>query len=555
MSGRSEPTLAASGARTDSLEGSTVGAGRFVVRSELGRGGMGEVYRAFDRQRGHEVALKVIAARYVGRAERERRFRNEADYAQRVKAHPNVLSVVDVGVLDDCGRRLFMTMEPVSGPTLAMELASSRRLPMDQALSWAHQIASGLEAIHAAGIVHRDLTPSNILIQAGTNVAKIFDFGLAGELDAPASGHGSRLTLLGEVPGTHGYMAPEQAILAAPAASMDVHAYGAVLTEMLVGHNPFAHLDREEYITWQQSSREEVPSIKRWGLVLPAGLADLIDDCLRRDPKERPQNGAQLRARLQQIVPVSSTVSKPEPAFVPEPLPLPNDPAEDELEDADTIRGEPIDAPARRLWLAGVMLAALLVVTGVAVGWWLATTLRSSSEARGPETIDEVEPGDDATASNAVVGPVIEPAPVVGSPPIERPAATEASTSTSGAAESEPRPTSTGTGTGDGTPTSPASEATSSDPVSVPASSAVSCETRRQRAHDAAQRKLWKKVLASTQSGRCWPDDLERQRLRVRGLAETGQYAACLRLAADSGDPDVVRWRVRCEEGLWKPGP
>lgn len=549
MSG-SEPMRAASGAHTDSLEGTTVGAGRFDVRSELGRGGMGEVYRAFDHHRRREVALKVIAARYVGRAERERRFRNEADYAQRVRSHPNVLAVVDVGALDDCGGRLFMTMEPVAGPTLAMELASSRRLPMDQAIAWARQIAEGLKTIHAAGIVHRDLTPSNILIQTGTNVAKIFDFGLAGEFDAPTSGHGSRLTLLGEVPGTHGYMAPEQVILASPAASMDVYAFGVVTTEMLVGHNPFAHLDRAEYIEWQQGSHEEVPSIKRWGLVLPKGLAELIDDCLRRDPKERPQNGAELLARLNRVVPASVAAPEPMQVVAPEPAPLPAFPVEDDLEDAETIRGAPIDVPTRSLWLVGALVATLLVVMGIAVGWWLATAVREDGDAKtnAPVDVDGDQPGEDATPGKSIPSPSVDPAPFENPPPNEGP---ETSNDGAGASvPSEVRPTTTVT---DGI--TPGMEPMPSEPPSTAAPSAISCETRRQRVHEAAQRKLWKKVLASTQAGRCWPDHLERQRLRVRALVETGQYAACVRLAADSNDLDIVKWRVRCEEGLWKPGP
>lgn len=534
MSGKSEPVLAPPGGGGSSLEGRTVGSGRFQVHAELGRGGMGEVYRAFDRRRGREVALKVIAARYVGRPERERRFRNEAEYAQRVDQHPHVLSVMDVGELADCGRRLFMTMEAVEGPTLAMELASSRRLSVDQAVVWARQIAEGLKAIHQAGIVHRDLTPSNILIQTGTNAAKIFDFGLAGELDAPATGHTSRLTLLGEVPGTHGYMAPEQATLAAPAMSMDVYAFGVVLTEILVGHNPFAHLDRSEYIEWQQTSRDEAPSIKRWGLELPEGMAELIDDCLRRDSKERPQSGAELLARLDRIVPA------PRAAVVvslPSPIAFAEDDAEDE---PDTIKSEIIEPAPRRPWSVVALLASLLVVAGIGVGWWLASTVQETQppepppsrtdEHRRPEAPPADEPhvkvqplvprvvSDDVGATEDGQPPerseVKAEQPI---PSVDRPA------------DPGPQPTSPAAGT--------------------------SCETRRKRARDAAQRKLWKTVLGSTQSGRCWPDETERRRLRVRALAETGQHTECVRIAASSSDPEIVKWRTRCEQALWRPGP
>lgn len=544
MSVRSEPVQAPAGERTDSLEGRTVGTGRFEIRGELGRGGMAEVYRAFDHHRRREVALKVIAARYVGRSDRERRFRNEADYAQRVGAHPNVLSVMDVGELADCGGRLFMTMDAVQGPTLAMELASSRRLPVARAVAWARQIADGLRAIHAAGVVHRDLTPSNVLIEAGTDIVKIFDFGLAGEVDAPASGHPSRLTLLGEVPGTHGYMAPEQAVLAPPAMSMDVHAFGVVVTEMLVGHNPFAHLDRAEYIEWQQSSREEAPSIKRWGLALPEGLAELIDDCLKRDPKKRPQSGAELLGRIDRIGPTPSVVSEPTAAaIVDAPVLSVAAPFEDDVEDdTDTIHGEPLESSTPRPWLVWAVLASLLVVTGVAVGWWLRATAQHDGPTapqqpvvpEAPEDRDAVE---GTTASGSTAAP---PALAVEPRPSGAPA-------TSGGDERATPPTTSPV-------VEPAVEPVSDDPPGA-ASSAVSCETRRKRAHDAAERKSWKKVLTSTSSGRCWPEDTERKRLRVRALAETGQHAACVRLAADSGDQEIVKWRLRCEQGLWKPAP
>lgn len=533
MSGKSEPVLAPSGGGS-SLEGRTVGAGRFQVRAELGRGGMGEVYRAFDRRRGREVALKVIAARYVGRPERERRFRNEAEYAQRVGEHPHVLSVMDVGELSDCGRRLFMTMDAVEGPTLAMELASSRRLSVDLAMLWARQIAEGLKAIHEAGVVHRDLTPSNILIQTGTNAAKIFDFGLAGELDAPATGHTSRLTLLGEVPGTHGYMAPEQATLAAPAMSMDVYAFGVVLTEMLVGHNPFAHLDRAEYIEWQQTSRDEVPSIKRWGLELPEGMADLIDDCLRRDAKERPQSGAELLARLDRIVPAPRVVDV---VSLPSPVAFAEDDADDE---PDTLRTEVVEPAPRRPWLIFALLASLLVVTGIGVGWWLATTVQETEQ---PEA--QPSPPDEGAGSEAL--PTDEPLVEV------QPLAPSAGSDDAGAAGNNEPPERS-----DMKEEQPAPLVDRPpDPGPQPPSqaSATSCETRRKRARDAAQRKLWKTVLGSTQSARCWPDEAERRRLRVQALAETKQNAECVRIAADSSDPEIVKWRTRCEQGLWRPAP
>lgn len=541
MSAGSEPLRAAT--NPSSLEGRTVGSGRFEVRAELGRGGMGEVYLAFDRQRRREVALKLIAERYMGRPEREHRFRKEGEYAQRVGAHPNVVSVIDVGELVDCGGRLFMTMEPVTGPTLAMELAMIRRMPVDQAAEWARQIARGLVAIHAAGIVHRDLTPSNILIQSGTNVAKIFDFGLAGELDAAAATHGNRLTLLGEVPGTDGYMAPEQALLALPAVTMDVFAFGVVLTEMLVGDNPFAHLDRDEYIEWQQTSRDEAPSIKRWGLALPDGLAELIDDCLRRDPKARPRSGAALLERLDQILPpaVAELV----------PLPTATRASEDGL-DACTIAEGAVEPPlvTRRVWPVAVLLASLLVGIGGAIGWWLANTVEEPEGQASPqveelEGVEELAPRE----TTSQVAPRDEEPPA----PVEPPEAAQEPSVRTKAQPSERRAPEPAELTKPAEPVKPSDEPKAPKSKGADPSAAASCETQRQRAHDAYRRKAWKKVLAATRDGRCWPDGTERMRLRVRALAETGQNSACVRLAEGSRDPEISKWRTKCEQDVWRP--
>lgn len=239
MSAISEPVQRPTATPNSSLEGQVLGGGRFKILTELGRGAMSEVYRAFDEQRRRNVALKIMAARYVGRPERERRFRNEAHYARRVAGHPHIVTVWDDGVLSDCGNRPFMTLELVEGPNLAMELATRRRLPVAQALNWARQVIEGLRALHDAGIVHRDLTPSNVLVDKVAGVVKLFDFGLAAELDAPTGPTSSRLTLLGEAPGTHGYMAPEQVSMGAPRARWTFTRSGSCSPRCSRGTTPF----------------------------------------------------------------------------------------------------------------------------------------------------------------------------------------------------------------------------------------------------------------------------------------------------------------------------
>ncbi|MCH9682044.1 MAG: serine/threonine protein kinase [Deltaproteobacteria bacterium] len=503
------------------LLGRTVGNGRFEVLGELGRGGMGEVYLARDDRSCREVALKVIAARYVGRSEREQRFRNEAEYAQRVGGHCHVVAVDELGTLDDCDDRLFMTMERIEGPTLAMELAMQERLALPRAVTWARQVADGLAAIHAAGIVHRDLSPANILIERGSECAKIFDFGLASEMDAPVSSSLGRLTLLGEVPGTHGYMAPEQVSQGAPSGTMDVYAFGAVLTEMLVGHNPFAHLDREEYIDWQQTSRDETPSIRRWGLALPEGLVGLIDDCLRRNPAQRPRDGAALLARLDALTPA------PVVALVPV-HPLPPVVLDEVSDDASTIEARIVEPrPRRWSWRVAVevLVGVVLLLVGVAIGRGSHPTLGgvpvaprrwapSPSVVRG-EPVQVTSTGLPRTAD---VEAVVEREP--GSPPLNL---------------------------------HPTVRNRSGSMRRAPAR--LSCKARRARADDAEAGGDWPTVLDLTRNQRCWPQSVHRMRLRVHALSETGQYVPCLELATGSEDPEVSKWRAQCERGLWTPQP
>lgn len=358
----------------DSLGGRTLGGGRFQILVELGRGGRDEVYRAFDRDREQEVALKILAERYAGRPEFERRFVDEARCARRVAGHPHVVTVWDDGVLSDCGGRRFMTLELVEGPSLAMELAAGHGLPVWHALRWALQIAAGLRSLHEAGIVHRDLTPSNVLVDKFADVLKLFDFGRAVALDAPA---GPLARAWGEAPGTHGYMAPEQVSMHAPAQTMDVYAFGVVLTEMLVGENPFVRREPDEpdepdgFIEWSPATIEPIRSRRREGRPLPDGVETLIDQCLRRDPAQRPRDGAELVARLDTLLrrpfgrePVVSVVGGASP---------PPSAAEDAERPTHTPRVPTQAEVSPRRWVTAGLLAVALGLLGLVVGWWLGT--------------------------------------------------------------------------------------------------------------------------------------------------------------------------------------
>ncbi|HTW59883.1 MAG TPA: serine/threonine-protein kinase [Terriglobales bacterium] len=207
-------------------------AGRYRIIALLGKGGMGEVYRADDLTLGQAVALKFLpdeAARDEGLLER---FRNEVRIARRV-SHPNVCRVYDVGDVDG---QTFFTMEYVDGEDLASLLRRIGRLPQDKAIEIARQLCAGLAAAHAKGVLHRDLKPANIMLD-GRGQAVIMDFGLAGIADDI---RGSEIRS-----GTPAYMSPEQLAGTEVSPRSDIYSLGLVLYEVFTGKRAFAEKTAE----------------------------------------------------------------------------------------------------------------------------------------------------------------------------------------------------------------------------------------------------------------------------------------------------------------------
>ncbi|MGB2606809.1 MAG: serine/threonine-protein kinase, partial [Candidatus Sulfotelmatobacter sp.] len=202
-------------------------AGRYRIIALLGKGGMGEVYRADDLTLGQPVALKFLpdeAARDQGLLER---FKNEVRIARRV-SHPNVCRVYDVG---DVEGHNFFTMEYVDGEDLASLLRRIGRLPEDKALDIARQLCAGLATAHTKGVLHRDLKPANIMLD-GRGQVVITDFGLAGVADQI---HGAEVRS-----GTPAYMAPEQLAGKEVSTRSDIYSLGLVLYEVFTGKRAFS---------------------------------------------------------------------------------------------------------------------------------------------------------------------------------------------------------------------------------------------------------------------------------------------------------------------------
>ncbi len=216
---------------------------RFRVVRFLGQGGMGEVYEADDLTLKTRVALKTVRSDFAGNQEVLERFRREILLARKV-THPNVCRLFDVGTRDERGlpRVVFLTMELLDGETLSVRLARDGPFDTQRASPIVRQLASALDAAHAAGVVHRDFKTANVMLvraDDGSDRAVVTDFGLARGLAVESEGS-SLLETGGGAIGTPAYMAPEQ-IEGKPAGPpADVYAFGVVLYEMLTGHRPYA---------------------------------------------------------------------------------------------------------------------------------------------------------------------------------------------------------------------------------------------------------------------------------------------------------------------------
>jgi tetratricopeptide (TPR) repeat protein len=260
-------------------------AGRYLIRRLLGRGGMGEVYEAWDEELSIPVALKTLHLA-GGSEETHKRLKLEGLLARSVW-HPNVCRLYDLGRHGEGkGATWFLTMELLRGETLAKRLRDQGRLSLDRALRFAEQMAAGLGAAHRAGVVHRDFKPGNVMLVSkdGGEQAIVADFGIARAV-SPGAASGEPKPGSGPVIGTPAYMAPEQARGEEAGPAADIYALGIVLYEMVTGKLPFlggsgTEMARRRLREGAPSPRSVVPELdERWEAV--------ILRCLAREPSRR----------------------------------------------------------------------------------------------------------------------------------------------------------------------------------------------------------------------------------------------------------------------------
>jgi len=261
----------------------TVLAGRYRVVGLLGRGGMGEVYRADDLRLRQSVALKLLPAALAADPGRLARFHNEVRVARQV-SHPNVCRVHDIGEAEGL---TFLTMEYVDGEDLASLLRRVGRLPAERAVQVARQLCAGLAASHDRGVLHRDLKPANVMID-GRGHARITDFGLA------VSGADARVK--GELVGTPAYMAPEQIEGAEPSVRSDLYALGLVLYELFTGRPAFRGDSTARTLEMQRTEPPAPPSSHVPDL--DPRIERVILQCLEKVPARRPASARGVAAAL-----------------------------------------------------------------------------------------------------------------------------------------------------------------------------------------------------------------------------------------------------------------
>ncbi|MEQ7129449.1 serine/threonine-protein kinase [Actinopolymorpha sp. B11F2] len=358
-------------------------AGRYRLRSLLGRGGMGEVWQADDQMLGRPVAVKLLATTVSDPADRAR-FVREARSAAQV-SHPNVVAVYDVGEFNE---RPYMVMELFHGPTLAAELAERGPLPLEEVRRLGAHAAAGLQAAHLAGVVHRDIKPSNLAL-SGDGVLKLMDFGIARAVDEAAT----RLTQPGTVVGTASYLAPEQVAGSAGDARSDLYAFGCVLYEMLTGRPPFTGGMAAVLYAHQHLDPEPV---SRFRADVPPDLESLILGLLAKHPEHRPTSAGMVGSALMGD-------------NLPGPLPMRGGGGGDATSSMPVHAYRPPDRWSRRPGTALVIAAGLIlaVLAGVIIGQIL-TSIDDDSPAARAE--------DPTGAASNTPGPSSSPSPSSPSP-------------------------------------------------------------------------------------------------------------------------------------------
>ncbi|HET6151140.1 MAG TPA: serine/threonine-protein kinase [Polyangia bacterium] len=280
--------------------GTTLGSYRLL--EQIGVGGMGRVFVAEHVRLGRKVALKLLRSEYSGNIEAVKRFFAEARAVNRIN-HENIIEVSDF--IENPGGASYYIMELLHGTLLRTLQDREGPLPLPRAINIALQVCRGVGAAHDAGVIHRDLKPDNIFLierDGRRDFVKLLDFGVAKLSDATLEDASTFKTSAGIVVGTPDYMAPEQALGNAVDHRCDLYSLGVILFEMVAGRLPFVARTAREVMVQHMTATPPRPSQLNPAYNIPVELEDLILDCLRKEPQERPANIKEVEQRLQLIL-------------------------------------------------------------------------------------------------------------------------------------------------------------------------------------------------------------------------------------------------------------
>ena len=398
--------------------------GHYTIVAELGRGGMGVVYKAREESLNRFVAIKVLGEHLTRDAEYVRRFEREAQAAAKL-SHPNVIQIYFIG--EDHGRHYF-AMEYVDGHSVQEILRTETKLAPKAAARIVLQAASGLAAAHAAGIIHRDIKPANLIV-TDQGLVKVADFGLARPTEAA-----TQLTASGMLMGTPAYLAPEQCLDQKADQRSDIFSLGITFFEMLTGKRPFKA--QSPLALLKCIVEAELPDLEVLAPEVDTGLREILNRMLAKDPDNRYQGCEPLLADLQQWLDASGAASHAAEGGVPAVLPIPPPDAglggaSDatptlDLSDIEAVPPAPIQAsghpggptppspspgtpppPSGRRTALVVLLAVLLLLGGLAVAgvaaWRNGIPQRLWAASIGQKSAP-ADVGQDASRPSAVPG-------------------------------------------------------------------------------------------------------------------------------------------------------
>jgi eukaryotic-like serine/threonine-protein kinase len=334
--------------------------GRYRIMRKLGTGGMANVYLAEDQELGRRVAIKILDDRHASDEQFIERFRREAKNAAGL-SHPNIVSIYDRGEAEGT---YYIAMEYLDGRSLKELIVSRGPAPVHVAIDYARQILAAVRFAHRHGIVHRDIKPHNVLVDAEGRL-KVTDFGIA-------RAGGSQMTEAGSIIGTAQYLSPEQAKGARVDQTSDLYSVGVVLYELLTGVVPFTGDTPVEIAMKHLSAIPEAPSSRRSDI--PRDLDLVILRALAKDPAERYQSADEMDAdlaRVQRGAAVSPTTEEAATAIISRPVVTPPATAVTQLRQnipyAPPAAYYDYDEPRRRAfwpWLLAILFVAAAVVGG-----------------------------------------------------------------------------------------------------------------------------------------------------------------------------------------------